>query len=84
MTAAALQLAKQLDWSFEAVEIAQKGLKDLGTKMKDKLEEIQKKVREHMVAALISGIFTALFSITELFYNPMGEHKQRRLSPSHT
>lgn len=66
------QLAKQLDWSFEAVEIAQKGLKDLGTKMKDKLEEIQKKVREHMVATLISGIFTALFSVAELFVNPFG------------
>ena len=78
------QLAKQLDWTFDAVEIAQQGLNSTGAKMKMKLEDLKKKVEEHMIATLISGIFTALFSITELFYNPMGEHKQRRLSPSHT
>ena len=78
------QLAKQLDWTFDAVEIAQQGLNSTGAKMKTKLEDLKKKVEEHMIATLISGIFTALFSITELFYNPMGEHKQRRLSPSHT
>ena len=78
------QLAKQLDWTFDAVDIAQQGLNSTGAKMKTKLEDLQKKVEEHMRSVLISGIFTALFSVTELLYNPMGASTSSDVSALHT
>jgi len=66
------QLAKQLDWTFDAIEIAQMGLNATGVKMKAKLEELQTSVENFMRAQLISGIIGALFSLAEMFVNPMG------------
>ena len=60
------QLDKQLQWALTAVGVAQKGMEETDKKMKEKLEKLQAAVKAYMVAQLISGIFSMLFSFAEV------------------
>ena len=64
------QLDKQLQWALTAVETAQDGMEETDKKMKEKLEKLQAAVKAHMVAQLISGIFSMLFSFAEVCPRP--------------
>ena len=64
------QLDKQLQWALTAVGVAQDGMEETDKKMKEKLEKLQAAVKAHMVAQLISGIFSMLFSCAEVCPRP--------------
>ena len=64
------QLDKQLQWALTAVGVAQDGMEETDKKMKEKLEKLQAAVKAHMVAQLISGIFSMLFSFAEVCPSP--------------
>ena len=60
------QLDKQLQWALTAVETAQDGMEETDKNMKEKLEKLQAAAKAYMVAQLISGIFSMLFSFAEV------------------